>query len=241
MGNSNPFYLIEGKKYDRITRVLDFFPHPDLTKWKLRVGPKEASRISKLALKVGSRVDDLSKPFLLKRSEIKIAAKDGLEVRNCIKGLQLFRLEHPEVKIVSCDKLVWDEELRIAGTMDIETEDAILDIKCAGKISLNYWLQVAIYNYMSGLNKPYLAILRLHKSLGIYEYQTIPYEKSLVTIFVGLLNAYRYYERTGIGGESGSDEDSDNDGWLGIADDEISKESEVAGPEVLVHRPGWNW
>lgn len=226
MGNSSPTYEIEGKLYDRITRILDYFPDPGIVEWKLKVGTEEAKRIGKEATGIGSRVDDLIKKDV-EAGAYKLKASECIEVRNCMEGWERFKIEHPEVKIVAVDKLVRSELLAVAGTLDVEGSDEVLDIKCSGRISWKYWIQVAMYNYMLPVSKPYLSILRLHKSLGYYEYQRISYDKKLVRIFIGLLRAYR----CAIGGINDVD----------IADQKVGKESEVDSAKVSYDRPGGNW
>lgn len=227
MGNNSPTYEILGKLYNRITRILDHFQDPELVKWKLKVGVDEAKRIGKEATGIGSRVDELIKrDFETKKYKFK--PSDPIEVRNCMEAWELFKIEHPEVKIWAVDILVRSELISCAGTLDVEAEDEILDIKCAAKISWKYWIQVAMYNFMHPNKKRFLSILRLHKFLAMYEYQRIPYDTKLVRVFIGLLRAYKM---ANIGGEDGVD----------TADTKVGEESEVGSAEVLNDRPGRNW
>lgn len=230
-----PYYDYEGKQYTRISTVLDYFKDPGIIKWQLKLGPEESKLITKEALKVGTRVDWLIKDNEPKDGIVYCAKKDGIEVKNCIEGWNLFRKEHPEVKILAFEKFVHSPNHLIAGTLDVETEDSILDIKCAGRISAKYWLQVAMYNFMNPVRRKNLAILRLHKSLGTYEYQTIPYQENLVMIFLGLLEALRFYKIY----ESGDSDDSDLD--FDSPNNKITKKSQVAGSEVSDDRTRGHW
>ena len=52
------YYVKDGVSYERVTSILNYFQSPDLVKWKLRVGAKEAKRISTIAMKRGTNVDE---------------------------------------------------------------------------------------------------------------------------------------------------------------------------------------
>lgn len=204
MAKQDPWYEIEDVRHDRVTAVLDSWPPPELIDWKIRVGRKKAGLISRAAMRVGTRTDELVKSGKPpKRSE-------AIEVRNCLEAYARWREERTDVNIIAYDRRVYNRRIRVAGTLDIETEDSILDIKCSGRISPHYWLQVAMYNWLSGLNKPRLAILRLHKSLGIYEYKTRPYDIRYVRVFLGMLRAYRYFNSWSGGVNVGEDSNPRN-------------------------------
>ena len=84
-----------------------------------------------------------------------------------------------------------------AGTYDIEEADCITDVKASSQINPKNWLQVAWYNHISKLNKPYIAILRLDPFWSNYEYVRKPMNEAYCEIFKGILNAYRYFTHQG--------------------------------------------
>ena len=70
------FYEIGGRKYQRFSTIMDYFPHPKLVEWKVSLGKAEAGKISRAALKEGSRIDEYTyldwqgaKPKLPKKDE----------------------------------------------------------------------------------------------------------------------------------------------------------------------------
>lgn len=192
-------------RFTRVTQVLDYFQAPGLVDWKLRVGKAEANRVSKAALKVGTRVDDLIKTWA---SPTK---KDGLEVVNAYESWTKFCMDYgvKHGSFETCQRF-WNDEEELTGEPDIYIPTlGLVDLKCANRISNNYWLQLAKYkqNAYPDCTLP-VWILRLDKDLGFYEFVSnvqagvsIPYA---ISVFDGLHTAYRYYNP---GGES---DDGDN-------------------------------
>ena len=66
-----------------VTEVLDYFIPKGLLDWYLKTGKKEAKRLSTVALKIGSRVDELIQEDITKGS-YKLSSKDSIDVKNCI-------------------------------------------------------------------------------------------------------------------------------------------------------------
>jgi len=79
------FYEKDGRKYKRQSTIMDFFPHPDLVDWKVKVGKAEAGRIQRKALKIGSRVDELCEKDVVDGS-YKLRKADPFEVRSCMEA-----------------------------------------------------------------------------------------------------------------------------------------------------------
>lgn len=175
-----------------VTEVLDFFQHPKLVEWKIRTGAREAKRQSTMALKIGARVDELVKGYF-KGVPIKLGVKDQGEVRSCIEGFQKW-VKDFEPKVTSTGGRFYDEGWMVTGEHDLVVDgDTIVDIKCAGSIKDNYWIQTAVYAKFNGCDK--IGVLRLDKSLGIYDYKVRQADPELVGVFEGLLTAYRFFNR----------------------------------------------
>lgn len=179
-----------------VTEVLDAFIPKGLLDWYLKTGKKEAKRLSTIAMKIGTRVDELIQEDVMTGS-YKLTAKDGIEVRNCMDAWKQFKQDY-EPKIKALQVEVKSEEQKLVGHIDFVDEHRIVDIKCATSIKPNYWLQVAKYSDMYGECKG-LAILRLDKNLGTYQLQT--HEQAgidpneCLKVYDGLLSAYRYYNQ----------------------------------------------
>lgn len=188
------FYEKDGRQYDRPTRILDYFSPPELLEWKVRTGLKEAGRISRIALKHGKRIDELI------RATKEPKKGDSPEVHKCYAAW---------LKWVDCycpGPLVFPETLycearMIAGTPDIywpEMED-LIDVKSAKTVHENYFFQLGCYASMLPFPVKRLAVLRLDKELGEYEYVTNEQMglsvADCVNGFNGLLIYFKLYQR----------------------------------------------
>lgn len=171
----------------RVTQVLDYFMEPTLVAWKVKVGAKESRRISTLAMKVGSKVD------MLIKTGSNPDAKDSSEVRSCHEGWRKWYADYRQPRFDGCQRL-FDESRGLTGEPDIflPATNTLVDIKCSGQINLKYWLQLAAYASMMKTQPSMLAILRLHKSIGEYEYKVREFDKKLVDVFNAMLLAYNY-------------------------------------------------
>lgn len=183
----------------RVTMILDFFKPPALVDWLIRVGKREARRTSTIATKQGTRVHELIEKDC-KGQEVKFLKKDVIEIRNCFEAWQRFKKEH-DVEIFQMEQEVKDDELRVVGHYDalcrIDGVTTLLDFKTSKRISDNYWLQLAKYWDMCPNRPVQVAVLRLDKNLGEYEFKTneqVGFDIGEgIEIFNGLVMAYRYY------------------------------------------------
>lgn len=175
-----------------VTEVLDTFIPKNLLDWYLKTGKAEANRLSKAAMKIGSRLDELVCQDIA--GAMKITSKDSLEVLNCVKAWQAFKQDYSP-KITACQVEVTANKIK--GHIDLVMDGRIVDIKCASSIKPNYWIQTAKYADMYTEEISGIAILRLDKNLGTYQFMTHEQAKvdinQCIKVFDGLLEAYRYY------------------------------------------------
>ncbi len=183
------YYIKDKIKYDRVTSILDYFQDPHLTKWKLDT--EDYKEISKTAKQIGTRVHNLIK-MDYEKGKYSLTPNDSVSIVNCMKAYEEWKkVEKPQ--ITSIEQTLFNDKLRIAGTYDIVLGlGTLIDIKTSTSIKSNYWLQLNMYSYLANERFVNLAILRLDKFTGEYEYKTIPYDKRLVNIYLCLLNYYRY-------------------------------------------------
>lgn len=182
-----------------VTEVLDAFIPKGLLDWYLRTGKKEAKRLSTVAMKIGSRVDELIQQDIEHR-EYKFNSKDSIEVKNCMEAWESFKRDYNPL-VTQYQVEVKDEAHKVIGHIDLILNNRVVDVKCAASIKQNYWLQVAAYSEMYPPDVDGVAILRLDKNLGTYEYKTNEQAEvnwtECVEVFDGLLKAYRYYQPKG--------------------------------------------
>lgn len=184
-----------------VTEVLDAFIPKGLLDWYLKTGKKEAKRLSTVAMKIGTRVDELIQEDVLTGS-YKLSSKDSIEVKNCMEAWRQFKndyqptIQHSQLEVkIDGDKIV--------GHIDLIFNNLVVDVKCSSSIKPNHWLQTGKYQDMfSGsdiVGKSDIdgvAILRLDKNLGTYQYVNKSIEEAFdyARIFDGLMSAYRYYQ-----------------------------------------------
>lgn len=190
------FYVKDGKNYTRVTSILGYFQTPDLVKWKLRVGAKEAKRISTIAMKKGTAVDEYIREHV---TSGKTPRKfKTIEEENCFKAYLQWREDYGITEAVSANTL-FDDDARIAGTPDLWLPDETLDIKCSSSIRDNYWLQTEWYARKKGHH--FKSILRLDGNLAQYEYKKMPVDDYHLQVFEGLVTAFRFYNKSVNDGE----------------------------------------
>lgn len=190
-------------KLIRVTHVLDSWKEQWYVDWVCKVGKREANRIGKAAMKIGTRVDELiksGKPFPVK--------KDSVEVNNCINAFLKWKQVYQPESIESCTRLYSTiEGYDVTGEPDLIVDGVLVDIKCAAKISPKYWIQVCMYQYLRDVfvvkdGSLKVGILRLDKNTGSFEYVVKDYNPSLVTVWIGMMRAMLYLQ--------GDSDDSDN-------------------------------
>jgi hypothetical protein len=180
--------LYEG--YDRVSAILDTYQAPDLIDWKIRTGKKEARRISTIATRIGSNVDEYIKAEIL---GAKLPKLKSTEAENCVKAWKKWKEDYGiKVKDLAVGKRLFDEEIRICGEPDILMNDEVLDIKCSSAIRQNYWIQTQVYADMLGFRSR--SILRLDKNLGCYSYEKKEICDEDREVFKALTIVYRYFK-----------------------------------------------
>lgn len=182
----------------RVTEPLNFFSEPWKLDWYARVGKKEANLISRRAMKIGTRVDELIKLSLNPKSSglpRKTKAKpEPSEVQACLEAWAKWRRVYNPASVTPCVR--WNATIEgqdVSGEPDILVDGVLVDIKCARKISPGYWIQVNMYQYLRKSQEK-VGILRLDKETASYEYVVREYEPSLVSVWIGLMRAYLYYK-----------------------------------------------
>lgn len=171
----------------RVTEVLNYFQPPQLVDWKLRVGKKEANRISKAAMKIGSRLDELVKsntqPKKADKPEIWTAYNAYFKWMRTYTPIQVIPQKRAEKAIFG---------VLLSGEPDFIALNVLTDLKCSIRIDLKYWLQLAAYTWLTDwLGK--IAILRCDKLTEAYQYEVRENLARYWEVYKGLLQAYIYF------------------------------------------------
>jgi len=188
------YYEKEHIAYDRITAILDYFPHPKLVEWKIKTGLKEANKISREATNIGSNVDEAIKADIAGLKPVKLKTDDA---KYCYEAYQQWKKDYGYE--LSVPTTVFSDELVVAGTPDLYSHQdggVIIDVKCSSKIRDSYWLQTEFYARNIKLSTANKAVLRLDKNLAFYEFKKVPLSDFDWEATVGLIKAYRFYNKT---------------------------------------------
>lgn len=170
----------------RVTEALNYFHEPWYIDWVHRVGRTEANRVKKSAMKIGTRVDELIK------ANGTPSTKDKAEVHSCFSAFQKWLSTYSPLVVEPGTRLLKSiEELEVTGEPDLFVDDVLVDIKCSGKISPSYWIQVNMYRKLHGSTGK-VAILRLDKHSGSYEYVVKDHEPFLCDVWLGLARGMVY-------------------------------------------------
>ena len=190
-------YIEEG--YLRLTQVLDYFIPPELCNYLVRTGKKESGKIKRQTAKLGTRSHGLVEEDFLKGG-YKLRKSDSYEVRQSMEAWEKFKKEY-DVRIVDMEKRIYSKRYMVTARRDmlavINGERTLLDLKITGAIRPKNWIQVAMNALFEeengGEHIDKLAILRLHKNLGDYEFVKRDNEDRYRVVFEGLLSAYRFF------------------------------------------------
>jgi hypothetical protein len=210
MGFDGEVYEKEGREYERITKIINHFQPPELAEWRARVGNREANRVMKIAGNFGTKIDDAI------RMDWKspIVAKATPESDNALKAWESWVKDHSPAELVFPETL-YSERLMIAGTPDFMVGNMIVDIKCSSSVKPVYFAQLGAYASLCGKPIEEVAVLRLDKSTGMYEFvknEAVGLSVADCTnYFHSLLITYRTYKQVQ-SALKGKGEISDNDG-----------------------------
>jgi len=111
-------YIIKGKQYPRLSEVMKVIPNFGLEKWKERVGYEEAERIAKETNEYGTKVhlitmyNDLDK----QKKVYDMVKSEPFLLPPLLAWINYY--EKYIKKWIAIERLVWSDELMVAGTID---------------------------------------------------------------------------------------------------------------------------
>ena len=176
----------------RVTESINYFKTEWFTEWVLKVGKKEANAVSKKALKIGKRIDEIIRSGVYEAHK-----KDSQEVKNCLSNFLKWK-ERYNVQTIQPLSRINDESIGLTGEGDfmwIETE-TLVDFKSSKSISPEYFFQLGGYRRL-GYPCKRLGILRCGKEVDDMEFKTnedfgLSLEQC-VDAFESAFKHYKYY------------------------------------------------
>ena len=148
------FYVTpDGNSYPSITSILSLQDKPGIDKWKKSVGEKEAKRISKDSMRIGTAVHQMAE-FYLSNYIIKLKNED----KKIVDTFNRFRFLLGNINnIVGNEIALYSDLLRVAGTADCIAEyngvPSVIDFKTSRKPKKeewidDYYMQTFVYKLM---------------------------------------------------------------------------------------------
>lgn len=215
-------YIKNDKEYVRWSTISDYFPHPDLNKWKrskklkdlkdIEWGDKNAFEDLKELLKnlinethetkegrsakaIGTKVDKYCCDDAMGKG-YKIKKSDKVEVKSAMEAWERWKRDWPErfEEITDTQQTALYDDWGVGATLDIISPTRITDIKTSKKVSNLYWLQLAVQNRKWKRDETW--VLDLSKFSGDYEYVKCPEkytQEYLEQVFIGMVNVYHFF------------------------------------------------
>ena len=176
----------------RVTEAIDYFKPEWFTEWMLRVGKREANAISKKALKIGTRIDQIIRSGVYEAEK-----KDTKEVKQCLKNFNSWRERYQVGSLQSMERIE-DIGIGLTGCADFywAEKETLIDFKSSKRIYPEYIFQMGGYKRL-GYPAKRLAILRCDKDFDDFEFKTnedigMTLEQC-VDAFEAAFKHYRYY------------------------------------------------
>jgi hypothetical protein len=186
----------------RVTESIDYFKPEWFTNWVLKVGKREANAISKKALKIGGRIDEI-----IRSGNYEADKKDTQEVKQSLKNFNAWR-ERYMVKTIQPLSRIEETPIGLTGEADFywQETDTLIDFKSSKRVYPEYIFQLGGYKRL-GFPGKRLAVLRCDKDLD--DFQFVTNEDIGMTIeqcidaFESAFKHYKYYIHinTQIGGD----------------------------------------
>ena len=138
----------EGNKYPSVTSVTSMMRHDSIEKWKLRVGPEEAERVSRRATARGNRIHTLCEKYLLGESyDVDFFDKE------LFSSIEYWLQDIDNIHCLETP--LYSNHLKVAGTVDCIAEFqgklSVIDFKTASNAKdrddiHNYFIQTSAYS-----------------------------------------------------------------------------------------------
>jgi len=195
------YYLINGIKYPRVTRIKSIIANPGLITWQVSVGKKKSNDIMKKRGDFGTRIHKLIE-ISLKGETVDLSNYDE-ETNVTMKIFKDFATEH-ELKPKLIEQHLWvklSEDYRFAGTVDfigyVDGKLMILDWKTSKAIYDDMWLQLSAYVFaleaQTGERVDACGILQIRDGKKKYVVKTYKEMMEEFKVFKACLVVYNRY------------------------------------------------
>ncbi len=190
------FYLIQGKKYTRVTRVLSIIDKPELRSWLMKTGNIKSKAILKKQAGFGSTSHKLIE-VLLNEGNIDMTNYDD-KYKETIETFLEWKSKHI-ISIEVTEQTLWSEKYNYAGTCDciaiINGRRILCDWKTSKDIYPEYILQLGAYfvafKELTGMELDGALILQMRDGKYKEQYYT---KEELIEAFEVFIAAKKVFE-----------------------------------------------
>jgi len=194
------FYEIEGKKYPRVTTILNIIHRPELERWRGELGNVEADRIRDYTAEIGTSLHNVCRVFNRDQSfEIPATSQIG-------RMFDTYRRWFEMVidAVIETEQLVVSKKFGYAGTFDLlavlkgDTIPSVIDLKTSKDFWPTMALQRAAYREAlseEGKEVARRLVVRIDKlETGKLEIKEYTQHARDFNAFLAALSLFRYFE-----------------------------------------------
>jgi len=193
------FYEIGGKKYPRVTTILNIIHRPELERWRGDLGNIEANRVMHEAAEIGTSLHNVCRLFNRDQSfEVPTTSQIG-QMFNAYR--QWFEMVIDTV--IETEQLVVSKKFNYAGTFDLlavlkgDTLPSVIDLKTSKDFWPTMALQLAAYREAlleEGKEVNRRLVVRIDKlETGKLEVKEYSQHARDFNAFLAALSLFRYF------------------------------------------------
>jgi len=196
-------YIINGKKYFRVTRVKSSINQPGLNYWRAKMGTKKSNEIMNTRATFGTNFHKLIEVSLMGH---KVDASNyGEEMQT---SLELFNkaMNKYNIRAEALEQKLWNDDLGIAGTTDFigradlpklgKNANVIFDWKTSTSIYPDFFIQLAAYVFtfekMTGIKLDGAVVLQIRDGKMKIEEKSYDELKKFYDVFQCALCIFKY-------------------------------------------------
>ena len=196
-------YIIEGKKYFRVTKVKSAINQPGLNYWRASIGQKKANQIMKTRGTFGTNFHKLVE-IILKGNDVD-SSNYGEEMQETLSKFNNAK-EKYNIRAEALEQKLWNNDLNIAGTTDFigyadlpklgENAHVIFDWKTSTSIYPDFFIQLAAYVFtfelMTGIKLDGAVVLQIRDGKMRIEEKSYDELKKFYDVFKCALCIFKY-------------------------------------------------
>jgi len=202
----NDSYIIEGRKYYRVTRVKSVINQPGLNYWRAKMGLKKSKEIMVKRGTFGTNFHKLIEVILTGHNVD--ASNYGEEMQTSL-DLFIKAKEKYNIRAEALEQKLWNDDLGVAGTTDFigyadlpklgKKAHVIFDWKTSTAIYPDFFLQLAAYVFtfekMTGIKLDGAVVLQIRDGKIKIEEKSYEELKKFYQVFKCALCIFKYQKK----------------------------------------------